>query len=261
MKILMLGEIVGKMGVDIIKKNLPRLKEENEIDIVCCCSFFSILRLKLDDRVLKKLFDAGIDTISVGNSVFSEHAEKMFDKFANKLLPPINHPLYYDSPLACGSIEINNTKFKILNLCGRVGNFTALGSESIPCLSSPFEAFEQRVKSFTDDEKLIVSFYSHSTDEKECFSYYLDGRAEIMTGYGTLVKTADEKILPENLKYITDLGRIGVQTGVAGMKPDKYIKMYSTLIPQKFRPIHGESEITGTLIELPDKISSFFYKE
>jgi calcineurin-like phosphoesterase len=214
-------------------------------------------RFKLDDRLIKQMINSGVDILSVGNSIFTNHALKMFDKYSENLLPPLNHPVFQNSTLSKKIVKTKDKEIIFLNICGREGIFTHLGSETIPSLENPFENFDNFFEPKKENQHIIVTFMSHSTMEKETFSYYLDGKVDIMAGFGTYVKTADEKILKDGLHYITDLGRVGVQNGVAGLKPEQCINVYRTEISEKFKLLNEEGEFSGILVDLPGGFQPF----
>jgi len=239
MRILFLGDIVGKAGRVAVDAMLPSLVEEHKPDFVLANGENSAAGLGITCDIADKLFRAGIDGITLGNHAFHRREIGAYLDAHENIIRPHNYP-----PGTAGkgsmSLEKNGMKLAVANLCGRV-----FMSE----YDDPFRAADKFIEGADADCKLI-DFHAEATSEKIAFAYYVDGRASAVLGTHTHVPTADERILDGGTAFISDVGMCGPQNSVIGMDREIILRRFTTLMPEKFEVASGASVICGVVIDV-----------
>ncbi|MDC7241505.1 MAG: TIGR00282 family metallophosphoesterase [Spirochaetales bacterium] len=246
MKVLFIGEIVSKAGVFTVKKLLPGLKKEKEIDFVIAngngvTGGFGMG--KNHSLYLKKL---GIDAMTSGECVYYKKDMVGFIPKASFLLRPANYPP--GSPGRGWSIyHVGDRKVGVINLLGQSGYQRVH-------LSNPFSYVPdlvKRVKEQTDN--IIVNFHATTTAERETLAYVVDGTVSAVIGTGTKALTADAGIMPKGTARITDAGRTGSLNSVGGLDSDIEIRKFLTQIPERSGDAWDQMELQGVLLDLDEK--------
>lgn len=242
MKILALGDVFSKYGVDIFVRRVGSLIKETGADFVVVngenASKYGICPRDADD-----IFRAGADVITLGNHSFSD--KRIFDYLEDNesIIRPANLEGYY-----------SGRGYTVAEACGRricVMNFMGQYQMNHP-LSSPFQCADRILKT-VDADIFIVDFHAEATSEKKALGYYLDGRANIVFGTHTHVQTADASVLPKGTGYLTDLGMTGPQLSVIGSVPQDSIDYFTGKGPYKFSAASEDCRIQGALFELDNK--------
>ncbi|MCL4167466.1 UNVERIFIED_CONTAM: hypothetical protein GTU68_049932, partial [Idotea baltica] len=207
-KILFLGDIVGKSGRAIVKKILPELKTELNPSVVIANGENSAGGLGIDIKCAKELYAAGIDIITTGNHIWKKkEIASLLDQEDTRIIRPDNYP-----PGCPGSGSLvwkseAGWSLQVINLMGRI---------FIPeILDCPFQAANRLLAEQSDDIDItFVDFHGEATSEKKAMGYHLDGRVQAVVGTHTHVQTADERILDMGTAYISDVGMCGPGNGV-----------------------------------------------
>jgi len=245
MKILFIGDIVGKPGRRAMTSLLHKIIDKYKIDfcIANCENAAGGFGITLE--VVDQLLQEGVDVLSSGNHIWDKR--DVFDVFEKKkpLIRPANYP--GDVP-GKGSILEETAAGRVvgvLNLSGRV----FIGNLDCPFRTADREL--EKIKAKTDI--VIVDFHAEATSEKIALGWYLDGRVSAVVGTHTHVQTADEKILPQGTAYISDVGMTGPVDSVIGVKKDIILKRFLTQLPQRFETATGESVLSAVLINIDEK--------
>ncbi|GHU61155.1 metallophosphoesterase [Spirochaetia bacterium] len=212
-KLIMIGDVVGEPGLDVLEKLLPPLIAKTGADFVVVNGENAAAGFGITETEKVRILNAGADLITSGNHVWEkrEFWPVMDTDGGARILRPANYP---GQPVGQGwkLIKKNTIPWLVINLQGR---------ELMKAIDCPFRAFD----SVSETENalalgppiVLVDFHAESTREKEAFGFYLDGRASVVAGTHTHVQTADDRVLPQGTAYITDLGMTGVSGGVIGM--------------------------------------------
>lgn len=240
-KILFLGDIVGRIGRNAVKEVLPKLKKKHKPDMVIANAENLAHGSGVSESVLTEMMEAGVDFFTSGNHVWSNknEIEKIFSENKMPLIRPANYP---ESVLGDGYrvVEIGMQKVLIVNLIGRV-----FFRENFEC---PFRKME-KILAETKNENLsaiIVDFHAEATSEKNAFARYFDGKVSAVIGTHTHVQTSDEQILPQGAAYITDAGMAGLKYSSLGVDLKNVIAMFLTQVPQTWElPEHGACQVDG----------------
>lgn len=245
MKVLFIGDIVGKNGRQTIKNLLPNLVSRYKLDLVIANGENSAGGFGITEKTAGELFDCGIHIITTGNHVWDKKEAVPYIAKEMRILRPLNYPS--DVP-GCGSILFtlpNKEKIGIINISGRVFMNT---------LDCPFRTGKSEVEKLKQETNIIIiDFHAEATSEKIAFGYYMDGKASAVVGTHTHVQTADEKILPGGTAYITDVGMTGPQTSVIGIEKEQILERFLTHMPRKYDVAGGKGLLSAVVIEIDDK--------
>ncbi|MBI5166955.1 MAG: TIGR00282 family metallophosphoesterase [candidate division NC10 bacterium] len=243
MRILFIGDIIGKLGRQIVLGLLPQLLEEYQVDLVLANGENAAGGFGITPSVAAELFALGIDLLTSGNHIWDRKEVEQFIQAEPRLLRPANYP-----PEAPGSgvylVKRNGPPLGILNLQGRV---------FMPTIDCPFKVGEREVVSLKEKTNIIiVDFHAEATSEKAAFAWYFDGQVSAIIGTHTHVQTADERILPRGTAFITDVGMTGSRDSVIGMVKEEAIQKFLTQMPKKFKAATGSPQFNGVLVEVDE---------
>jgi metallophosphoesterase (TIGR00282 family) len=240
LKILAIGDIIGKPGRSAVKEILPGLCDEHNIDLVVGNGENAAGGLGLTPSTAEDLFDSGIDVITSGNHIWSHNDIIPYLDSELAILRPLNYP-----PMNPGRGYLMKSNILIVNLVGRV----FMGH--VDC---PFRAMDQLLAEFEHKSiPIIVDFHAEATSEKVAMGRYLDGRVSAVVGTHTHVGTADARILPGGTAYVTDIGMVGPSDSVIGDDADSVIKRFLTQIPTRLSVGKGEVSFDAILVEVDKK--------
>ncbi len=208
MKVLFVGDIYGQVGLDMLKKSLPYLKQDYKPNVIVVNAENASSGRGINKKIYKELMELGVAAITMGNWVWGNRELFEFIDESN-VVRPIN---FRNAP-GTGSLVINynGKKLQIINALGR----TFMNAN----LLCPFITIEEELGKAKADYSLI-DIHAEATSEKVALGHYLDGKATAIVGTHTHVPTADERVLPNGTIYITDVGMTGPLNGVIGVKKD-----------------------------------------
>lgn len=245
MKILFIGDIVGKPGRKTVKELLPKLKEEHQPDLILANAENASHGSGITEEAIDELTKAGIDYFTSGNHIYNN--KTAIPKLDYKNFPVIR-PANYPPGNPGRGYHIFETgkmqKILIVNLMGRV-----FIKESYDC---PFRKIDEIIEETKADQPqaIIVDFHAEATSEKVAFGHYVDGRVSAVVGTHTHIPTSDAKILSEGTAYITDTGMVGVEDSVIGAEKEGIIKSFLTQMPFKREIADGATTFNAVLIEI-----------
>jgi metallophosphoesterase (TIGR00282 family) len=240
LKILAIGDIIGKPGRNAVKEILPALCDEHNIDLVVGNGENAAGGLGLTPSTAEDLFDSGIDVITTGNHIWAHSDIIPYLDSELAILRPLNYP-----PMNPGRGYLLKNNVLIVNLVGRV----FMGH--VDC---PFRAMDQLLVEFEHKSiPIVVDFHAEATSEKVAMGRYLDGRVSAVVGTHTHVGTADARILPGGTAYVTDIGMVGPMDSVIGDDPDSVIRRFLTQIPSRLSVGKGTVSFDAILVEVDEK--------
>lgn len=248
MQILFIGDIVGRPGRKTVKEFLPQLKETYKLDLVIANGENLSHGKGATLSTVDEMVEAGIDFFTSGNHIWQQ--KNLLEKIDNKTFPMIR-PANYPPGVPGRGYQIVKTallkKILIVNLMGRVffkGDYDC-----------PFRAMD-RILEETKHEKLngiIVDFHAEASSEKMALAHYLDGKVSALLGTHTHIQTADERIFPEGMAYISDIGMVGLKNSVIGVDTNEVIKAFLTQIPLKHEiSNNGETIFNAVIVDIGD---------
>lgn len=247
MKILFIGDIVGKTGRRCLRHYLPELREKEEIDLIIANGENAAGGAGMTERVFHELRMIGIDVLTGGNHIWDQKDIFNFIDREQRMLRPANYPR--DTTPGRGSIVIEskrgNNYVAVINLMGRV---------FMKPLECPFKAAEREISEVkSDTNTIIVDFHAEATSEKQAMGRFLDGKVSAVIGTHSHVQTADERLLPKKTAYISDVGMVGLYDSILGVDIEGPLKRFLTQRPHKLTISAGRALFNAVLVEIDSK--------
>jgi 2',3'-cyclic-nucleotide 2'-phosphodiesterase len=247
MRILFLGDVVGRSGRAAVLETLPGLRERYRADFVVVNGENAAGGFGISEAILNELLDSGADVVTSGNHVWDQREALIFIERHDRLLRPINFPAGTPGRGAGLFRAANGMDVLVINAQGRV--FMA-------DLDDPFRAVEQELEACalkSGADAILIDFHAEATSEKQAMAHFVDGRATAVIGTHTHVPTADEQILNGGTAYVSDAGMCGDFDSILGMDKEEPLSRFLTRISsRRFAPSMGEATICGVGIEVDD---------
>lgn len=242
MKLLFIGDVVGKNGCDFLYHNLPKIKRDYNIDITIVNGENSAPGNGIHNMSYKAIMNAGADVITTGNHAFRRrdyHA--LFDNKYN-LLRPANYP---EGCVGRGiqTFDCGRFSYCVINL---------MGTAFMDALDNPFTVVENLLDT-VDTPNIFVDFHAEATAEKKAMGYFLSKRVTAVLGTHTHVPTADETILDEHTAYITDVGMTGSENSILGVNIKPALDRFRFHTPVQFTEASGDIAMCGVVITFNEK--------
>jgi len=247
MRLLFLGDLVGRSGRQAATDLLPGLVERHSIDFVIVNGENSAAGFGITEEILQDVLDAGADVVTTGNHVWDQRDTLVYIERQDRLLRPLNFPQGAPGRGANLFTARNGARVLVMNVMGRV---------FMDSLDDPFVAVE-RVLDATPlgrvADAIVIDMHAEATSEKQALAHFVDGRATLVVGTHTHVPTADHQILPGGTAYMSDAGMCGDYDSVLGMEKDEPISRFLRKIPSgRFTPATGEATVCGVAVEVDD---------
>ena len=245
MKVLFIGDIVGKVGRVTTKALLPTIVNRYKIDFIIANGENLAGGFGITDKTALELFKLGVHVITTGNHVWDKKEFVSQIAKMDNILRPLNYPP--DAP-GYGSIVHhfpNGLKVAVINISGRVF------MSNIDCPFRTAKAEVEKLKKVT--KMIIIDFHAEATSEKIAFGYFMDGTVSAVIGTHTHVQTADEKILQGGTAYITDVGMTGPSNSVIGIEIDQVLHRFLTNIPVRFDAAKGEGIFSSVVFDVDEE--------
>lgn len=243
MRILCIGDVVGKCGCEFLRPKLKILRERKNIDFVIANGENSAEGNGVTILSAEHLFRSGVNVITLGNHAFGRREIREYLNSHDKIIRPHNYPKETTPGVGLCKTEFNNIKIGVANI---------LGTVFLESLKSPFEAFDEAVAEMQDCNIKIIDFHAEATAEKRALGFYADGKVSAVFGTHTHVQTSDETILPSGTGYITDVGMTGVIDSVLGIKKEISIERFIRKLPIKFQGASGPCKMECIIFEIDE---------
>jgi len=247
MRILFIGDIVGKPCRRAIRDLLPGLVAERGIDFVIANGENAAAGFGMTREIVEDLFGSRIDVLTTGNHVWDKkEIVECLDDYES-LLRPANYPVTARVP-GHGSVVMpvrEGLQVGVVNIMGRV---------FMPPLECPFRAAEREVEKIRlRTPVIIVDMHAEATSEKIALGWFLDGRVTAVLGTHTHVQTADDRVLPKGTAYITDVGMTGPFDSVIGTRKEIILERFLSQLPNKFEVAKGDVRLQAVLIDVAEE--------
>ena len=248
MRILFIGDIVGRSGRAIVLDRLPGLVRDWKLDLVVINGENAAGGFGITETIYNELIDAGADAVTLGNHSWDQREALVFIERAPRLIRPVNYPKGTPGRGAALVEAKNGQRALVVNAMGRI---------FMDPLDDPFAAVERELAACPLREgadAVIVDMHCEASSEKQAMGYFCDGRASLVVGTHTHVPTADHRVLPGGTAYMTDAGMTGDYDTVIGMTKDEPLNRFLRKIPTaKFEPGAGPATLSGIAVETDDK--------
>jgi metallophosphoesterase (TIGR00282 family) len=247
MRLLFLGDLVGRSGRQAAIDALPRLVDRHKIDFVIVNGENAAAGFGITEEILQDVLDAGADVVTTGNHVWDQRDTLVYIERQDRLLRPLNFPPGAPGRGANLFTARNGARILVMNVMGRV---------FMDSLDDPFTAVD-RVLEATPlgrvADAIVIDMHAEATSEKQAMGHFADGRATLVVGTHTHVPTADHQILPGGTAYMSDAGMCGDYDSVLGMEKDEPISRFLRKIPSgRFTPASGEASVCGVAVEVDE---------
>ena len=247
MRLMVLGDVVGRAGREAVVTHLPRLIHRYAIDFCVVNGENAAGGFGVNEEIVEALIDAGADCVTTGNHVWDQRETLVFIERQPRLLRPINYPPGTPGRGADMLTARNGARVLVANVMGRT---------FMEPLDDPFRALDgvldiHRLASEVD--AAIVDVHAEATSDKQVFGHMLDGRVSLVVGTHTHCPTADHRVLPHGTGFITDIGMCGAYDSVIGMDKDEPMRRALERVPgQRFGPASGPATLSGVCVETDD---------
>jgi 2',3'-cyclic-nucleotide 2'-phosphodiesterase len=242
-RVLAVGDAIGRPGRQAIKKVIPRWRREARADFIIANGENAAGGKGITQDTANELFQAGVDVITTGNHVWANKDVFKLVEHEQRVLRPANFPWGMDVPgRGFGVFECRDAGFQVgvINLQGRVF------MEPIDC---PFRSAMCMLQQIRDKTSIVfVDFHAEATSEKMAMGWHLDGKVSCVFGTHTHIPTADERILKQGTAYITDIGMTGSYDSIIGVKPESVLDRFLRGLPARHEVAEGNVKLCGILV-------------
>jgi 2',3'-cyclic-nucleotide 2'-phosphodiesterase len=244
-KVLFIGDIIGRIGRRAVRQFLPGIKADHGVDITIANGENAAGGFGLTPEIAGELFDIGIDVLTSGNHIWDKKEIIPYFDHQPNLIRPMN---FTENVPGKGAVRLDNIisiPFWVVNIQGKV---------LMPPIACPFVAMDAFLKGLPPGERLVVvDFHAEATSEKKALGFYLDGRVSLLLGTHTHVATRDLEILKNGTGYISDVGMTGPYDSVIGMKKEGSINRIVTGMPTILEVAKGKPVLSAVFAELDPK--------
>src|SRR3954466_10405307 len=234
MRILFIGDIVGRSGRRIVLDRLPGLIKEWKLDFVAINGENAAGGFGITESIYQDLVDAGADAITLGNHAWDQKEALVFIERAPKLIRPINYPAGTPGRGTAMIEARSGARVLVINAMGRI---------FMDPLDDPFAAIERELSACAlkrDADAVIIDIHCEATSEKQAMGHFCDGRASLVVGTHTHVPTSDHRVLAGGTAFMTDRGMTGDCDSVMGLNKTEPLQRFVRRIPSgKFEPASG----------------------
>ena len=247
MRILFIGDIVGRSGRAVVTERLPGLIADWELDLVVINGENAAGGFGITEAIYQELLDVGVDAITLGNHAWDQREALVFIERAPRLIRPINYPPGTPGRGAAMIEAKNGARVLVINAMGRI---------FMDPLDDPFPAVERELATCPlkqSADAIIVDIHAEATSEKQAMGHFCDGRASVVIGTHTHVPTADHQILPHGTAFMSDVGMSGDYNSVIGMdKEEPMMRFLRKISGARFEPANGPATLCGLAVETDD---------
>jgi metallophosphoesterase (TIGR00282 family) len=245
MKVIIIGDVVGKPGRKVLTSTLKALREQHEAEFVVANVENAAEGAGVIPKVGDEILNAGVDVMTSGNHIFDKKEVIQYIENQPRLIRPANYAP--DAPgrgLWLGSTE-SGTQVAVINIQGRI---------FMPPTDCPFRTADRLLSEIGKRASIIiVDHHAEATSEKLALGRYLDGRVSVVVGTHTHVQTADAQVLPGGTGYITDLGMTGPHDGIIGVQSQLVITRFVRGLPIRYQTASEDAQLHGVVVEIDER--------
>jgi len=247
MRILFIGDIVGRSGRTIINERLPGLIKDWKLDLVVINGENAAGGFGITEVIYNELIDAGADAITLGNHAWDQREALVFIERAPRLIRPINYPKGTPGRGAA-LVETKNGKHALV--------INAMGRIFMDAMDDPFAAIDHELTACplkSGADAIVIDMHCEATSEKQSMGFFCDGRASLVVGTHTHAPTADHRIMPGRTAFMSDVGMTGDFDSCIGMNKDEPLNRFLRKLPGgKFEAASGPATLCGLAVETDD---------
>jgi metallophosphoesterase (TIGR00282 family) len=242
MNILVIGDIVGRPGRELVRRGLRPLVEHHGIELVIANVENAAAGFGLTREIGEEFLKWGVDVMTSGNHIWDKKEILEYIPTEPRLLRPANYPAGVPGRGAYVATARNGESVGVINVMGRVFMLS---------IDDPFAVVLQEIEAIRHWARVvIVDFHAEATSEKVAMGWHLDGKATAVFGTHTHVQTADERVLPNGTAYITDTGMTGPHDSIIGMDREGALSRFLNGMPSRFEPASGNPRLNGVVVSV-----------
>ena len=242
MRILFIGDIVGRPGVVCVKELVPSLRQSEKLDFVIANAENASGGSGLLPSAYRQLREAGVDAVTLGDHIYKKQDIIPLLQQDERLCKPANFPPEAPGFEFAQAIAADGTPVAVMSLLGRTY------MRAVDC---PFRAADRVLALLAGRfPVIIVDMHAEATADKYLMAHHLKGRVAAVIGTHTHVQTADEQILPGGTAFICDIGMTGPYDSILGRRIDRVLSTAITFIPSAFDVAEGDLRLGGAIVEI-----------
>jgi 2',3'-cyclic-nucleotide 2'-phosphodiesterase len=244
-RILFIGDIVGRPGRDLVRRGLQPIVEHHSIDFVIANAENAAAGFGITREIGDQLLEWGVDVLTSGNHIWDKKEALDYIAVEPRLLRPANYPSGVPGNGSYLARARDGVSVGVINVMGRV--FMA-------SLDDPFAIVLREIEALRARTRIVfVDFHAEATSEKIAMGWHLDGKVAAVVGTHTHVQTADERILPKGTAYLTDVGMSGPHDSVVGVEIDAALGRFLTGLPTRFETATANPRLHAVVVEVNEK--------
>ena len=245
MRILFIGDIVGKPGREVLRKGLRPLIDHFGVEFVIANVENAAAGFGITKDIGDAILDWGVEVMTSGNHIWDKKEVLDYIPTEPRLLRPANYPAGVPGRGAYVAQTGDGRAVGVINAMGRVFMLN---------IDDPFQVVLREIEAMRAKTKIIiVDFHAEATSEKIAMGWHLDGKVTLVVGTHTHVQTADERILPNGTAYLTDAGMTGPHDSIIGMEREPALARFLNGMPSRFEPATGNPRVNGVIVDADDK--------
>lgn len=242
MRILLIGDIVGKPGVRIVTQSLASLRQREELDLIIANAENALDGSGLSPTIYRKLIAAGVDCVTLGDHIYRRNEICSVLTAEGNIVKPANYPAKAPGKNWMVVKAANGEQVAVFSLLGRIF------MKPVDC---PYQAAERVLAEIPAEVKVrVLDFHAEATSDKQLMGRFLDGRVSAVLGTHTHVTTADEQILPGGTAFQCDVGMTGPHDSILGRRIDRVLETTITFQPTQFDVATGDVQLHGTVVDV-----------
>jgi 2',3'-cyclic-nucleotide 2'-phosphodiesterase len=243
-RLLFIGDIVGKPGRDCLRAGLQGLVDYHQIDFVIANAENAAGGFGITREIGEQILDLGVDVMTSGNHIWDKKEALDYIGIEPRLLRPANYPAGAPGNGSYVARSRDGRSVAVINVMGRV---------FMPNIDDPFAIVLREIEKVRERARIIfVDFHAEATSEKLAMGWHLDGKVTAVVGTHTHIQTADDRLLPKGTAYLTDCGMTGPHDSIIGMEVGPSLARFLTALPQKFETATGNPRLNAVIVEADD---------
>jgi hypothetical protein len=245
MRILFIGDIVGRPGRDLVRQGVAGLVETHHIDLVIANAENAAAGFGITREIGDQLLDLGVDVMTSGNHIWDKKEALDYIGAEPRLLRPLNYP---------AGVPGNGSYLARTRDGVTVGVINAMGRVFMLNIDDPFARVLEEIDALRQKTRIIfVDFHAEATSEKIAMGWHLDGKVTAVIGTHTHVQTADERILPKGTAYLTDVGMTGPHDSIIGVETEAALGRFLNALPARFETATGNPRLNAVIVEADER--------
>jgi 2',3'-cyclic-nucleotide 2'-phosphodiesterase len=245
LRILFIGDIVGRPGRDLVRQGVAGLVETHHIDLVIANAENAAAGFGITREIGDQLLDLGIDVMTSGNHIWDKKEALDYIGAEPRLLRPLNYP---------AGVPGNGSYLARTRDGVTVGVINAMGRVFMLNIDDPFARVLAEIDALRQKTRIIfVDFHAEATSEKIAMGWHLDGKVTAVVGTHTHVQTADERILPKGTAYLTDVGMTGPHDSIIGVETEAALGRFLNALPARFETATANPRLNAVIVEADER--------